>query len=222
MEAMALSWARQENAPDGAVVVARNEVAGRLRGGLPWTKGGDGALLLAMVSRPNIDPLQEALLWLPASLAAADCLATVAHELPVCVWPDQVLGAATSVDPWCHTNVLVQLGPGRVDHAVFVLRADLSDARVESDPDELAATFVGRAQDAVRTLEADPQRLLDRYIDRCSLIGQRVRVELLPRGEARGRVVAIDVDGFLVLESTTGMLERVAPATLRSLEVVDP
>jgi len=49
-----------------------------------------------------------------------------------------------------------------------------------------------------------------------------VLAKLLPRGEARGRSTAVDSDGFLVLESTTGMLERIAPASLRTLDLANP
>ena len=52
VEALASAWARTENAPDGAVVVADSEISGRLRGGTPWRAAGDDALIMAMVIRP--------------------------------------------------------------------------------------------------------------------------------------------------------------------------
>lgn len=230
VEALASSWARRENAPDGAVVVLHNEVSGRLRGGAPWTVSGTDSLLIAMVVRPDIDPLQEALLWLPASMAAADCLSGLTDDPQAMLWPDRVVDPHSSAI-WGFCNVMVQLGPGRVDHAVFSLRVDLArlsrgdrpdPGALHVDVDSVIESYVSSARRAVRQLQDDPQQLLNSYTDRCALIGERVRVELLPRGEARGRAAAVDTDGFLVLESPTGMLERVAPATLKSVHIVAP
>lgn len=223
IEAMASAWARGEQAPDGAVVVLDNEISGRLRGGEPWTLGGAEGLMLAMVARPDMDPMQEALLWLPASLAAADALTSITTTDHVVLWPDRVAESAAA-ERRCAVNVLVQLGPGRVEHAIFAIRIDLrgmvQDQLDRMDVDSLIPSWVASARRYVDLLADDPDALLTEYADRCAQMGERVRVELLPRGDARGRVAGVDRDGFLVLESPTGMLERVAPASLRSIEIV--
>lgn len=221
VEAMASAWARSEQAPDGAVIVLGNEISGRLRGGEPWTLGGDDALMMAMVARPDMDPLHEALLWLPASLAAADALTSTTGTDHVSLWPDRVVDSGSLLRR-CAVNVLVQLGPGRVEHAIFAVRVDLRDLPQEKRPDvdAFVSSYVASAKRYVDLLTGDPDALLSAYVDRCAHIGERVRVELLPRGDARGRVAAVDRDGFLVLESNTGMLERIAPASLRSIEIV--
>ncbi len=229
VEALASAWVRQEQAPHGAVVVLDNEVSGRLRGGEPWTAGGDDGLMLAMVARPDLDPMREALLWLPASMAAADSLTAVTGREQGVLWPDRVVDRATGAS-WCSMNVVVQLGPGRVDHAVFSMRLDLragsdtgsgpSRPGHDIDRDAVLDRYVSSARAHLLALQDDPVALLAEYTARCQQMDRRVRVELLPRGEARGRAAAIDADGFLVLESPTGMLERVAPASLRSIEVL--
>ncbi len=229
VEALASAWVRQEQAPHGAVVVLDNEVSGRLRGGEPWTVGGDDGLMLAMVARPDLDPMKEALLWLPASMAAADSLTTATGREQGVLWPDRVVDRETGA-PWCSINVVVQLGPGRVDHAVFSMRLDLRAGSETGgggtrpgdgvDREVVIERYVSSARTHLLALQDDPAGLLSEYTDRCQQMDRRVRVELLPRGEARGRVAAIDADGFLVLESPTGMLERVAPASLRSIEVL--
>ncbi len=228
VEAVASAWARREDAPEGAVVLLDSEVAGRLRGGEPWTMGGDQALMMAMVARPEIDPRHEALLWLPASIAAADCLSAATGEPQEVCWPDRVADRQTSTS-WGFVNVNVQLGPGRVDHAVFSTRVDFRQRFVEGssdvghfdfDADAMIEAYVSSARKALRQLRDDPELLRELYTVRCALMGESIRARLLPRGEARGRVVAIDADGFLVLESSTGMLEGVAPATLDSIEIL--
>ena len=158
-----------------------------------------------------LDPLQEALLWLVASLGVADALAdATGSDYPV-MWPDRVGPAAV--------NVTVQLGPGRIEHAVLAVRTHLDGLEVPKD--QLLTALVRHLLAATRLVEGDTLALLETFNDRCSLMNRRALVSLLPRGEARGRVTAVDADGFLVLESATGMLERIAPASLRSLELVD-
>jgi BirA family transcriptional regulator, biotin operon repressor / biotin---[acetyl-CoA-carboxylase] ligase len=218
VEALASAWARTENAPDGSIVVADSEISGRLRGGTPWRAASDDALIMAMVIRPTIDPLQEALLWLVASLGTANALANVTGNEHTTGWPDTVTrsdgDAVQSL-----VNVTTQLGPGRVEHAVLAVRTHLDGLDVGRD--QLLGSLEQQLQAAARLVEQDSLALLEAFNDRCSAMNRRARASLLPRGEARGRVTAVDRDGFLVLESSTGMLERIAPASLRSLEFVD-
>ena len=227
VEALAAAWARTEHAPDGSVVVADSEIAGRLRGGTPWRHGGDDALLMAMVIRPAIDPLQEALLWLVASLGAADALDSVTDTAHMVQWPDTIVpeGQDGGDPAQCVVNVTTQLGPGRVEHSVLAVRTHLGGLEVTNGPQDtkalLLAALEEQLQAATRLIERDPLALLEAFNDRCVAMNRRVLVSLLPRGEARGRATAVDKDGFLVLESSTGMLERIAPASLRSIEHVD-
>lgn len=218
VEALASAWARTENAADGSVVVADSEISGRLRGGTPWRAASGDALIMAMVIRPAIDPLQEALLWLVASLGAASALADVTGNDHTVRWPDTIIRSDTDAVQ-CLVNVTTQLGPGRVEHAVLAVRTHLGG--LDATKDELFASLEQELQAATRLLESDSLALLEAFNDRCSVMNRRALVSLLPRGEARGRVTAVDKDGFLVLESSTGMLERIAPASLRSLELAD-
>jgi len=218
VEALASAWARTENAPDGAVVVADSEISGRLRGGTPWRANVDEALVMAMVIRPSLDPLHEALLWLVASLAVAEALAEVTGDEHTVIWPDTVVrddgdSARSSI------NVTVQLGPGRIEHAVLAVRTHLDG--LDATKEQLLSSLGQHLLSATRLVETNSLALLEAFNDRCSVMNRRALVSLLPRGEARGRIIAVDADGFLVLESSTGMLERIAPASFRSLELVD-
>lgn len=222
VEALASAWARTDNAPDGAIVVADSEISGRLRGGTPWRMDSNDALIMAMVIRPSIDPLQEALLWLVATLGVADALEDVTSEDHSVMWPDTIARGDSSVRS--SINVMVQLGPGRIEHAVLAVRTHLDgllDPKKPASRGQLLDALEQRLQAATRLVETDSLALLEMFNDRCAVLNRRALISLLPRGEARGRVTAVDADGFLVLESSTGMLERIAPASLRSLVVVD-
>lgn len=218
VEALASGWARAENAPHGAIIVIDREVSGRLRGGRPWRLSGDEALMMAIVVRPTLNPLREALLWLVASLAVADALVESTGGEYGVIWPDSVVGdgehrASSSV------NVVVHLGAGRIEHAVLAVRTQM--AGLEATEEQLLYSLERHLLAATRLVETDSLALLDAFNERCAVVNQRARISLLPRGEARGRIVAVDADGFLVLESSTGMLERIAPTSLRSLDLLE-
>lgn len=221
VEAIAGAWARQEQAPHGSVVVLANEISGRLRGGVPWKVGEPDGLMMAMIARPEIPPMKEALLWLCTAVAVAEACDSAITAGPGAAlhqvgWPDAVTGPDGS--RFCQTNVVVQLGPGRIEHAVLAVRADL--AGLDTDADELLGALFATLEAAVDQLQSDSLATIDQFTDRCSILNQKVKVTLMPRGEARGTVAAIDHEGFLVLQSGTGMVERIAPASLRSIELL--
>ncbi|MEO5839034.1 MAG: hypothetical protein ABIQ73_10880, partial [Acidimicrobiales bacterium] len=57
--------------------------------------------------------------------------------------------------------------------------------------------------------------------ERCALLHRKVRLDLLPKGETRGRVSGVDRSARLQIESSTGMVERIGIHSLRKLEVRD-
>ena len=65
----------------------------------------------------------------------------------------------------------------------------------------------------------DPDRLLEDYSAACAQLDEDVAVRLLPSGTFRGRAVGIDESCSLVLESRTGLRERVPVGSLASLEI---
>ena len=218
LEALAGAWARTEDAPAGSCVVLDTEIAGRLRGGVPWKHG--GGLMMAVIQRPQISPLQEPLLWLAATLGAARAISSVLGTSTAVAWPSTVLlpsGEDGAFRVVCSTNVVVQLGPGRVEHAVFAVRVALEVADLDGERllVELRKELISTAQ----LLDTDPLALIDEFASMNPMMDQLVKASLLPRGEARGKMVAIDKEGMLMLESATGMLERIAPASLRTVEL---
>lgn len=215
VDALAAAWARQEAAPAGSVVTVATEISGRRRGGVPWRVGAPNGLMMAMVTRPHIAPRQEALLWLAVTLAAAKAIETVTGKPRPVLWPDAV--GEVGGEPVCFTNVGVQLGPDRIEHAVLSVRVDLTKVKVD-DSERLLTALTEELEAAIAQLDADPLALMQRFSDAYELMDHLVTATLLPRGAARGRVAAIDESGDLVLESTTGMLERIMPSNLRSLD----
>lgn len=219
VEAEASSWIGEGGALDGSVVALDTEIAGRGRLGEPWQADVGDALAVGVVVRPEVSIGDQGLLWLAALVAAADAVDTSTGPTSGLAWPDGVV-AADGSGPVASVNVVTRLGPGRIDHAVLAVRFRLS-------PLDLGPTdrpvLVDRAADAVDgavgLLDGDRTELLERTTDRLVHLGRRVRATLLPRGESRGEVTAIDPDGCLVLRSPTGMLERIPVDRVRGVEV---
>lgn len=218
VEQLAVAWARQEGAEAGSTVVLGHEISGRMRLGIPWQTRSADALACATVLRPaDLLPEAEEVLWVVGLAAAA--AATGAKP----GWPDllfndegQQIGAV---------NLEVQLGPGRIESAVVSLRVDFHALGLPSGGGEqiregIVTAFASHALRLGEMAEGKRADLLEEYAGVSSVIGRRVRVRLLPKGETRGTAVAVDPLGLLVLESPTGMLERLGPRTVLRVEAM--
>ena len=166
-------------APDGVVVVADHQTAGRGRGGRTWESRPGAALLASAVLRPA-----PALVSFAAGVAAVDACERVAGTPAALKWPNDVL----SEDGRKLGGILCELVDGA---AVVGLGVNLRWAPP-------GASCLGRdvGRDALLRAWLDALDtggdVLDRYRRRCSTLGRRVRVEG-PAGTLHG--VATDVDG---------------------------
>ncbi|MFN2388973.1 MAG: biotin--[acetyl-CoA-carboxylase] ligase [Actinomycetota bacterium] len=229
-EALALAWARREDAPEGATVVADQEISPRQRKGPPWVGFSTRGLYLSVVLRPGLPPEGEGLLWLLASLGAAEGLEAVVGAPVSLKWPDDVLAGGGKI---AGVKVDAQLGPGQIQTAIVTFRINVNVER----PD-LPADLGGRATsvaietgapvtreavlDAVlgafeRRYDDDVPALLDGYRARCESLGRSVRALLLPRGEVTGTAVDVDAFGALLVDGG-GAPTAVAVDVLKKLE----
>ncbi len=210
VEQLAAAWARQDDAPAGATVVVDYEISGRMRLGIPWQVRPVDALACATVLRPSVLPEAEAVLWVVALVAAAR--ATGARP----GWPDLLftddgrqVGAVT---------LEVHLGPGTIVSAVVSLRVDVvslgTALGTTLNRDHMVEAFITHALRCSALAEDQRAELLNEYAEVSALAGKRVKAKLLPKGETRGVAVTVDPLGMLVLESPTGMLERLSPVTV--------
>jgi len=231
VEAMASAWARQEQAPEGATVVAAQELAARGRRGTVWKTIPDRSLSLAVVLRPALPPAGEQLLWLLASLAAAEGLDKLGVAEVRLKWPDDIFVGDGKIGV---IRVQAHLGPGQIDSAVLTFRLNLSvtpDDVPDASPASVAGATGGTVEpseviDAVLTAlegryHGGVEPLLAAYRARCLTIGTRVRAELLPRGEVEGIAKAIDDQGSLEVEVHGGGIHPVTVETLRRLRVIE-
>lgn len=228
-ESLALQWARQHDAPEGALVVADVELSARGRRGAAWTSVAGRSLAFAVILRPALPPEGEGLLWLLASLAAAEGVEDAAGLDVRLKWPNDLLVEDRGLGG---VRIDAQLGPGRIDSAIVTVRVNvgleggdfpdplrdrvtsLALQGVHRERVEVLAAVLGRLQERYETGVA---RLLDDYRERCDTLGARVRALLMPSGEAVGRAVDVDDHGALVLE-TSGARGAVGVDRLQRLE----
>lgn len=229
-ESLALAWARQEGAPEGATVVADQELAPRQRKGATWTGLSTLGLYASVVLRPGLPPEGEELLWLLGSLGAAEGLGAAFGFETAVKWPDDILVSGRKI---AGLKVDAQLGPGEIVSAVLTYRVNVNAAD-DDFPGELrgSATSVrietGAEADRAGVLDAvlkgvesryddDVPALLDAYRARCETIGRSVKALLLPRGEVVGEVAGIDDFGSLLV-SAGSTPTRIRVDTLKKLE----
>lgn len=218
--ALALAWARQENAPHGACVLAEREVSPLGRLTKLWGTPPESTLAVALISRPPL-PVEEAdAVWLLGGLAAAEGAEVAAGKELALWWPDLIVEKADD-NPVGHVKAEVQLGPGQVRSAVLSIRLDLDKLGVGLEGRERVLKEVLKAFDRhSESLAEGAAGIAAAYQSRCTLLGRRIKVRLLPKGEARGVARGVDRMGHLDIESGTGMLEELSIDRLRDYEVV--
>jgi BirA family biotin operon repressor/biotin-[acetyl-CoA-carboxylase] ligase len=194
-------------APQGTVVTAEEQVAGRGRQGRSWTAPAGRALLYSAIVRP----LEQRHLVLPlaAPLAVAEAAEEVADVSCAIKWPNDVwiegrkcagvLIEARPQDGWAVIGVGLNVAiepdefPEELRETATSLDADATvDAALEALNDSLT-----------RWTRADPQEVLAAFRDRDALRGQEVSW-----ADGSGVANGVDERGNLIVETLDG--ERLA------------
>jgi BirA family biotin operon repressor/biotin-[acetyl-CoA-carboxylase] ligase len=220
-EVMALAWANQENAPAGSAVVVDHEINPRGLHGKLWDTAPADTLAVAVVLRPPVSVEEADSTWLVAGLAGVEGAEAVTGKALATWWPDAIV-EADSNEPVGYVRAEVQLGPGQVKCAVITIRFDLPrlDLDPAADRDRLCEAIVQASDRVSAQLAEGVAGVASAYQDRCTMLGQRVKVRLRPKGETRGVAKRVDRAARLEVEAVSGMVERVGVNQLMELDVV--
>jgi BirA family transcriptional regulator, biotin operon repressor / biotin---[acetyl-CoA-carboxylase] ligase len=204
--------------PEGAVLAAEEQNAGRGRLGRTWTAPPRAALTFSVLLRPATVP-RARLGWLPllAGVAVAAAVRTVAAVDTQLKWPNDVLagprklagilaeasGAAVVVG----IGVNVSTGPGELPPpgpgALAATSLYLEGAASLDRTTLLAEILAGleRRYQAWGQVFGDTERsgLRAEYTGLCATIGRRVRVELPGGRLLDGLAAGVDADGRLLV-----------------------
>ena len=195
----------REGAPEGVVVVADHQTAGRGRRGRSWDAPPGSSLLASVLLRP---PAARAhLAGMAVGLAAVAACAEAAGVAATLKWPNDVVVVAGKLG-----GVLAEVVGGPGEGAVVVgLGLNVAwDAPLPPggvDLRGLSGRIVDRHALLVAFLVAleercgqAPGRLVSDYRARCSTIGTPVRVDLATE-VVTGIAAAVEDDGRLVVET---------------------
>jgi len=180
-------------APEGTVVVADHQTAGRGRLGRTWEAPPGSGLLVSVLLRPSLAPQRRWLVTAAVALAAADaCQAAAGGPRPAIKWPNDLLVEDRKV-----AGILAESDAGAVVVGVGINVTWAPPGAAMLGPS------VDRGQLLVRlltNLESWCERWDDvaqTYRRRCATVGRDVRVQLPDATIVTGRAVAVEPDGRL-------------------------
>lgn len=219
-----------ENAPEGALVVADEQTAGRGRLGRRWEAPPGSSLLFSVLFRPGLPAGDIYRLVMASGLAAAEaCEAAAGCRVDV-KWPNDLqIGGKKLAGILPESAIMGE----RAEWVIVGVGLNVSQAFAADDPLRETATSLRTAtgQDVERAalLAAIMARLnewnrvlatgalLDAWRARCVTLGRRVRVESAG-GAVEGTAEDITPEGALWLRDAAGQRHRIAAgeATLRT------
>ena len=220
-----------QGAPEGTVVVADEQVAGRGRMERRWLAPPGTCLLCSILFRPSLPPTQAQRLMMLCALATADAVESVAGLRAWLKWPNDLIVRSPTSDlqmpnPRKLAGLLTETGmiEDRLEFVVVgigvnvnvpsevlpTLAADATSilAEVGQRTDRaalLAVLFAGveRRYDALRGGESPHQE----WAARLAMLGQSMEATT-PAGVITGVAESVDEDGALLLRTPDGVQHR--------------
>lgn len=210
----AMRWAA-EGAPEGALVVADFQTAGRGRLDRSWFGRPGASIHMSIVLKPRIGLDEIGLLNLAAAVAVVRALSAQGVDSRI-KWPNDVLlgklkvcGILSEVEIEGDKPSTVVLGVGiNVNLPREVFPSEISKTATSLlastgrsfDRLEIIAGFLQHFVRNYGPLPDESQRLLDEYRSLCATLGAPVRIEMIDR-IVESDAVDVDRTGALVLAS---------------------
>jgi BirA family biotin operon repressor/biotin-[acetyl-CoA-carboxylase] ligase len=195
-------------APEGTLVVAEEQTAGRGRFGRHWHSERSSGLYCTLVLRPSVEPSVAPVLTLLAGVAVAEAVQEITQLALDLRWPNDIL-----INEKKCAGILVEMTaePLRVSHILIGVGINVNHRRI---PAELAAEATSLSLEAGRSISRLEililvLKRLEHYYNRFL---ERGAFEVLARFEeissfARGKRVRV-AEGAIVV---TGMTEGLTP-----------
>jgi len=207
--------------PEGTLVVAEEQTAGRGRRGRSWYCPFGRGLLFSLVLRPAVRPACAPQLTMLAAVALARAIEEVTGLVPGIKWPNDLLLGGEKV---CGILTELEAEPEMVSHVVIGVGVNVNVPAEDLGPHAATSLQIrtGRVVGRVRLLQEALRRLEEWYRVWCSggfpavrsewqrlsvTAGRLVLVHLGGR-TISGRAVGIDEEGALILELPDGGRER--------------
>lgn len=212
-------------APEGTIVIAERQTAGRGRKGRSWFSPAGQGIYLSLILRPPVTPGEAAGITLMTGVAAAEALISV-RSLDVTIrWPNDVLVNGRKI-----AGILTEISTemDRIDHVVVGLGVNVNNCIEDLHPqirETATSVFIETGEVLARAalvravlghfeayygifLRKGFQPFRQRWKELSGIVGCFKRVEMIGR-TLEGVVVDIDAEGLLVLEDEQGRHHRI-------------
>jgi BirA family transcriptional regulator, biotin operon repressor / biotin---[acetyl-CoA-carboxylase] ligase len=225
----AAEWA-ERNAPEGTLILAEEQTAGRGRLGRTWISERGLGLYGSLILRPTVPPAQATIITLVVGLGVARGVGEAAGRQCDIRWPNDVL----LNDKKC-CGVLVELSaePDRVQYAIAGFGINVNHESMPPDLAGIATSLrIETGCEFVRQAVLDAvlkhtERYYDMFMERGTpavleafsrastyVRGRRVIVETGERKLA-GTTAGLNAAGLLLLETDQGRVEPVLTGSVR-------
>lgn len=215
----------EEGAPEGALVVADHQTAGRGRRGRRWLSEPARLLQFSLVLRPRLGVDRLGLITTALGVGVAEGIEQATGLVATTKWPNDVM-----VDDRKVAGILIEtrLAGPRIGIAVAGVGINVS-WRVEELPAEIAkratsllsaseernhgplprraeilAALLFSIEESYRLATSEPAELVKRAGSRSSVLGRRVTVRFGDGSVLEGRASALARNGALVVETDEG------------------
>lgn len=221
-----LSREAAKGAPEGSVVRAVTQSAGRGRQGRTWISRPEAGLYFSILLRPPVKPEEAITLPLVAGLAVAEALQPYLPDMPLLIkWPNDILlGSRKLSGILCEMNadmsglshviigigVNVNLTTDEMPQEIANIATSLIDAAKKRFEIEEVLHSILKSFEAVYAswLEEGFAAIHERISARDALIGKELTIELI--GEPiSGKAVGIAKNGALLLQTKEGSIKEI-------------
>ncbi|HJR89594.1 MAG TPA: biotin--[acetyl-CoA-carboxylase] ligase [Aeromicrobium sp.] len=206
-----LAEAARDGAPEGTVIVAGHQTAGRGRLDRTWDAPPGSGLTMSALVRP-VDLAPERWPWIPlaAGVAVADALSGLGL-MPQLKWPNDVLLDGAKVAGLLVERVETSIGPAAVvglglNVAMTAEQLPVQDATslalhgVEADRDEVLERVLASLARTYDHVFFDVEALRSSYVSACHTVGTYVTVSLPGGSDLSGTATDIDTFGRLIVD----------------------
>lgn len=222
--------AANAGAPEGHLVVAELQTAGRGRHGHHWQSAPGQGIYCTLLLRPQGPPASLLPLILTSGLAVAEAVRTVTGLAPDIRWPNDLL---LNGRKFCGILIEISAEQQRVQHALLGIGINVHQREFDQELAEIAtsldvalgrrisrplllAEVLGQLEEWFGRLQQQGKAaILAAFEDRSSFArGLRVRVGF-GSGSYTGVTAGLDPDGFLLVERDDGTLATVLSGEVR-------
>ena len=199
-----------EGAPEGTVVVADTQTAGRGRLGRSWWSVPGTALLASWIVRPSLPPDRIPLLTLVTGVAAARALGAATGLEVGLKWPNDLLAGGRKLGGILAESdgrgaLVVGLGVNvRQEEFPAEIRDSATSVVAMGGRPSARAWLLAATLSGFGARKDDPVAGLEEYRRMCVTLGSAVRVSGAGGEPIEGTASAIGDDGFLVVETASG------------------